>query len=165
MAKNFRKKEAHREEKSEFEQKLVDLARVTRVVAGGKRMRFRACLVIGDKKGNIGFGIKKGADVSIAMNKSLEAARKNLIKINTDLETIPHELRVKFKAARILLRPAPKGRGIIAGGAVRIVLEMSGIKNIMAKTYGSKNKINNVIATFQALSKLKNIKKQALKKS
>lgn len=155
MAKFSRKRDSHRDEKNEFEQKLADLARVTRVVAGGKRMRFRACLVIGDKKGTVGYGIKKGADVSLAVAKAAEAARKNLLKVPGDLETIPHEIKEKFKAARILLRPSPKGRGIIAGGAVRIVLEMAGIKNVMAKTYGSKNKINNIIATFHALEKLK----------
>lgn len=139
----------------EFEQRVIDIARVTRVVAGGKRMRFRACVVIGNLKGKIGMGTKKGADVSTAVNKAVTAARKNLIKINTINETIPHHFRVKYKAASILIKPAPKGTGIKAGGPLRSVLEISGLKNIVAKMLGSENKINNVMALFIALRRLK----------
>jgi len=139
----------------EFEQKIIDLARVTRVMAGGKRMRFRACVVIGNKRGQIGFAIAKGADVTLAVNKAVTKAKKDLITIITKKDTIPHEVRVKYKAAQILLKPAPVGTGIKAGGAVREVLAISGIPNIVAKILGSNNKINNVKATFVALQKLK----------
>jgi len=139
----------------EFEQRVIDISRVTRVVAGGKRMRFRACVAIGNLKGKIGIGTKKGADVSTAVNKAVTAARKNLIKINLINDTIPHQFRVKFKAASILIKPAPKGTGIKAGGPLRSVLEISGLKNIVAKMLGSENKINNVMAIYIALRSLK----------
>lgn len=139
----------------EFDQRVIDIARITRVVAGGKRMRFRACVAIGNQKGKIGIGTKKGADVSLAVNKAVTAAKKNLININIINETIPHQFRLKFKAASILIKPAPKGTGIKAGGPLRSVLEISGIKNIVAKMLGSENKINNVMALYLALRGLK----------
>jgi len=137
----------------EFEQKIVDLARVTRVMAGGKRMRFRACVVIGNGEGKVGYGVAKGADVSISINKSVTQAKKRIMKVKIIDDTIPHEIKVKFKAARLMLKPAPAGTGVIAGGAVRTVMELAGIKNIVTKMIGSKNKINNVKATFLALSR------------
>lgn len=156
MRKNTsRQRKNYPEEKKEFEQKVIDIARVTRVVAGGKRMRFRACVVIGDLKGRIGVGVKKGSDVSVAVNKAVNAAKKNLVQIKMINETIPHEVRLKHKSALLLIKPAPKGTGIIAGGPVRAALEISGIKNIVAKMIGSKNKINNVRAVIEALSRLK----------
>lgn len=139
----------------EFEQKLIDLARVTRVVAGGKRLRFRACIVIGNKNGKVGYGIAKGNDVALAMGKAIRKAKKNIIEPIIVNETIPYEIREKFKAAKILLKPAVKGKGIRAGGVVRIILELAGIKNATSKILGSKNKINNVKVTFQALEKIK----------
>jgi small subunit ribosomal protein S5 len=140
--------------KPEFEQKLVDLARVTRVVKGGKRLRFRACLVIGDQKGKIGFGIAKGTDVSIAVNKAMLQAKKNLLQIDVQSETIPHEIRAKYGAAQVLLRPARKGHGLVAGGVVRVILTLAGFKNLTAKILGSDSKINNVKATMKALETL-----------
>jgi len=139
----------------EFEQRLVDLARVTRVVAGGKRLRFRACVVIGNKNGKVGYGMAKGNDVAVAVEKAVRKAKKNIIEPIIVNETIPHEIREKFKAAKILLKPAAKGKGIKAGGVVRIILELAGIENATGKILGSKNKINNVKATFKALKKLK----------
>ncbi|MFN3301534.1 MAG: 30S ribosomal protein S5 [Patescibacteria group bacterium] len=139
----------------EFEQKLVDLVRVTRVVAGGKRLRFRACVVIGNRNGKVGYGIGKANDVALAVEKAVRQAKKNIIEPPIVNETIPHDIKVKFKRAKIVLRPAKKGRGIRAGGVIRIVLELAGIKNATAKILGSKNKINNVKATFIALEKLK----------
>src|SRR3989339_641311 len=115
---DFKRKD--REEK-EFDQKVIDLARVTRVMAGGKRMRFRACVAIGDKKGRVGFGLAKGADVSIAVEKAVTKAKKSLIKVPIVRETIPHAIFIKYKAARILLKPAPIGTGIKAGGPERQV--------------------------------------------
>ena len=140
--------------KPEFEQKLVDLARVTRVVKGGKRLRVRACMVIGDYKGQVGLGVAKGADVSTAIDKSVRQAKKNLLKINVTEGTIPYEVRAKYKAAYVLLRPAKKGHGLVSGGVVRIVLSLVGFKNLTTKILGSNNKINNVKATMKALNML-----------
>jgi small subunit ribosomal protein S5 len=142
----------------EFDQVLIDVARVTRVMAGGKRMSFRACVVIGDRKGRVGMGLCKGADVSMAINKSVTAAKKRLIKIKTINDTIPCFIYEKFGAAKIILKPAPKGTGVMAGGAVRSVLELAGIKNVVSKMLGSKSKINNVQATLSALEKMRDLK-------
>ena len=138
----------------EFDQKIIDIARVTRVTAGGKRMRFRACVVIGDKKGKIGVATMKGADVSIAVNKAVSKAKKELLNVKTVSDSIPHRIEVKYKGAHVLLKPAPAGTGIIAGGVVRSVAELAGIKNLVGKILGSKNKINNVKATIEALNRL-----------
>jgi small subunit ribosomal protein S5 len=153
--KNFKRGNRRVEEKREFEQKLVDLARVTRVTRGGKRLSFRACVVIGDEKTKVGYGVSKGADVQIAINKAVTQAKKSLIKPKIVEGTLPHEMKIKYKAARIMLRPGKAGRGIIAGGVVRTMLEMAGYKDAVAKIYGSKNKINNVKAVYEALTRLK----------
>ncbi len=144
-------------EQDEFDQRMIDLARVTRVMAGGKRMRFRACMVIGDKKGRIGWGVAKGADVSMAIQKAVAQAKKNMMTVSIVDGTIPHEVNVKFKAARLLLKPAKSGKGLIAGGVVRTVLELAGVKNIISKMLGSKNKVNNVAAVFKALASLRRV--------
>jgi small subunit ribosomal protein S5 len=140
-----------------FEQKLIDLARVTRVMAGGKRMRFRACVVIGDGKGKVGTGLAKGADVQMAISKAVTQAKKNLITIPIYRGSIAHIVREKYKAAQVLIKPAPQGTGIIAGGPVRAVLQIVGIPNVVAKMLGSNNKVNNVNATLRALSRLHKI--------
>jgi len=142
-------------EKSEFDQSIVEIARVTRVMAGGKRMSFRACVVVGDHKGRVGLGLAKAKDVPMAVQKAVRQAEKNLIKVPLREGTITHEVRAKFGAAKILLKPAPLGTGIISGGAVRIVLELAGIENVVSKIFGSNNKINNIKATLLALSRLK----------
>jgi len=142
-------------EEKEFEQQLVDLARVTRVMKGGKRLSFRACIVLGNKKGEVAMGVAKSADVSTAIEKAVRQARKKIIKVPIINETIPHWIQVKYKAAKVLLRPAKMGHGIVAGGAVRTVLFLSGVKNVTAKILGSKNKINNVKATIKAFELLK----------
>ena len=152
MRENFKKRE-----KPEFEQRLVDLARVTRVMAGGKRLRFRACVVIGDSNKRIGWGVSKGTDVAIAINKAVAHAKKKILTVNITENTIPHEVTHKFKSAKVFLKPAPEGRGVIAGGVLRDVLELAGIKDIIAKMHGSKNKINNVRAVFEALEKLRKV--------
>lgn len=149
-------REKNLEEKSDLEQRIIDLSRVTRVTAGGKRMRFRACVVVGNKKGQVGWGVAKGADVTIAVNKAATKAKKRLIQIPLTKGTIPHQVQVKFKAATVLLKPASEGTGIIAGGAVRIVLELAGVPNIYSKILGSNNKINNVRVVFDALTSFKN---------
>lgn len=142
-------------EEREFDQEIIDISRVTRVVAGGKRMRFRACVVIGDRKGRVGYAIAKGADVSLAVNKAVTAAKKRLTTIIIQNTTIPHQVQYKFGAAKVFLKPAPEGTGVIAGGPVRAVIELSGIQNIVTKMQGSRNKLNNVKATFLALTSLR----------
>lgn len=139
----------------EFDQKIIDLARVTRVMAGGKRMRFRACVVIGDRKGRVAVGLGKGADVSLAISKATSQAKKQMVMIPMHEGTLPHEVSLKFGAAKILLKPAPQGTGVIAGGAVRSVLDLGGVPNVVAKMLGSRNKINNARATVAALRLLK----------
>lgn len=146
-----------RAEEKDFGQKIVDIARVTRVMAGGKRMRFRASVIVGDRRGKVGMAVAKGADVTLAVNKAAKKARKNLINVPIVNETIPHRVDVKSGAAKILIKPAPKGTGIIAGGAVRMVLDLAGVSNVVAKILGSKNKINNVNATIKALKMLKRV--------
>ncbi|MFH0828618.1 MAG: 30S ribosomal protein S5 [Candidatus Kerfeldbacteria bacterium] len=144
---------APREEK-EFQQKVIDIRRVARVVAGGKRMRFRALIAIGDGKGRIGIGIGKGLDVTSAISKGATIARKKLVSIPIVEETIPHTIRVKSGAALVLLKPAPKGSGVIAGGPVRSLMELAGVRNVIAKMLGSSNKINNVYAVMDAFGLL-----------
>jgi len=142
-------------EKPEFEQKLVDLARVTRVTRGGKQLSFRALIVLGDKKSKVSYGLAKGKDVTIAVSKAVEQAKKRMIVLNLNEGTISHEIRHKFGAARIMLKPAPTGTGVKAGGAVRTMLDLGGIENIVGKIMGSNNKINNIKCTFEALKLLK----------
>lgn len=139
----------------EFDQNIIDLARVTRVMAGGKRMRFRATVVIGDRKGKVGIGIGKALDVSEAINKAVNNAKKDLIQIPLYEGTLPHEISIKVGAAKVLLKPASDGTGIIAGGAVRSVLDLGGVPNVAAKMLGSRNKLNNARATITALRSLR----------
>ncbi|MFA6190201.1 MAG: 30S ribosomal protein S5 [Candidatus Staskawiczbacteria bacterium] len=142
--------------KDDFQTKLLDLARVTRVTGGGKRMSFRAVVVAGDKKGKIGIGIDKGKDVSQAVEKATRRAKKDLVSVVIVDGTIPHEVMAKSGPAVILLKPQKKGMGLVAGGAVRSICELAGIKNISSKILsGSKNKLNNARATIEALKKLK----------
>ena len=142
-------------EKPEFEQKLVDLARVTRVTKGGKQLAFRALVVIGDKKGKVSYGLAKGKDVTLAIGKAVDQAKKRMIKVEIVNKTISHEIGHKFKASRILFKPAPKGTGVKAGGAVRVMLDMAGIEDVVAKIMGCNNKINNVKCVYEALTLLK----------
>jgi len=143
-------------QKDEFETKLLDLARVTRVTGGGKRMSFRAVVIAGDKKGKVGVGIDKGKDVSQAIEKATRRAKRDLFSVIIVDGTIPHEVMAKSGPAVILLKPQKKGRGLVAGGAVRTICDLAGIKNISSKILsGSKNKLNNARATIEALKKLK----------
>lgn len=145
-------------EKSEFNQVTLDLARVTRVTKGGKRMRFRATVVIGDGKGRVGFATSKGVDVQASVMKAANKAKKHLITIPMERETIPHKVHAKAGAAQVIIMPAPQGSGIIAGGPVRVVLQLAGVPNAAAKILGANNKINNVRATIDALKTLKAIR-------
>ena len=149
-----------RRERPEFDQKLLDLARVTRVVKGGRRFRFRATLVIGNRKGKVGVGVAKGADVSVAIEKAYNDAKKNMIEVKMEGNTIPHDVKIKLGSARIMLKPASEGRGIIAGGAVRAVIDLAGIKDIVSKSLGTANKLNVARATIEALKIFKDSKKR-----
>ncbi len=142
-------------EKREFDQKVVEVKRVTRVVAGGKRMRFRALVVIGDHKGKIGMGLKKGMDVAESVNKAVNEAKKNMITLPLVNDTIPHELKIKYKSSQLMMQPARPGTGVIAGGAVRSVMDLAGVKNVISKMLGSNNKVNNIKAVFAAFKKMK----------
>lgn len=144
-----------RREKPEFEQKLLDLARVTRVVKGGRRFRFRATLVIGNRKGQVGVGVAKGSDVSDAIQKAYNDAKKSMITVKLSANTIPHDVQMKKGSAKILLKPAAEGRGVIAGGAVRAVVDLAGIRDIVSKSLGTSNKLNVARATIEALRSLK----------
>ena len=143
-------------EKPEFDQQIVDLSRVTRVTAGGKQLSFRALLIIGDRKGRVGYGLEKGKDVQIAVNKAYNHAKKNMITIPIVYDTLPHKITAKFKAAKVMVKPAPAGSGIIAGSVIRTVLELGGVPNASARVIGrSNNKITNVKALFVALQSFK----------
>jgi len=139
----------------EYDQRLLDVARVTRVVAGGKRFRFRVTVVIGDKLGKVGVGIAKGQDVTTAVEKAVSDAKKHLFKVPIVNGTIVKQVQAKYSAAKILLKPAKQGKGIVAGGAVRVVCELAGIENIVGKVLGrTRNKLNNARATIKALQQL-----------
>ncbi len=143
--------------KPEFDQKILDIRRVTRVVSGGRRMSFAVALVIGDKKGSVGLGTGKGADTALAINKALKSAKKNMIKIKfTKTNSIPHEVSAKYCSSKVNITPN-RGKGMVAGSAVRDILVFAGLKNVTAKIHsGSKNKLNNGRATMMALSEVAN---------
>ncbi|MDD5593297.1 MAG: 30S ribosomal protein S5 [Candidatus Margulisbacteria bacterium] len=149
---------------SEYKEKVVNIARVTKVVKGGKKMGFRAVVVVGDMKTKVGLGIGKAAEVSAAIRKGVEAGKKGLIEVPLYSGTIPHDVIGKFSASTVVLRPAPRGTGVIAGGAVRTILELCGLKNIVAKSIGSANPINVARATLHALGSLKNLETLTLQR-
>lgn len=151
--KPFRKSDSQREVK-EYDEEVVEIRRVTRVVKGGRRLRFRALVVIGNRKGKLGIGTGKSTEVTGAIQKAISHAKKSMICVTLNGETIPHEVYTKYKSAKLLLMPAGPGTGIIAGGSVRKVLELAGVKNILSKMIGASNKLNNVYATVQALELL-----------
>jgi len=143
-------------EKDEFESKLLDLSRVTHVRAGGKKLRFRAVVVSGNKKGKVGLGVGTGLDVAQSIEKATRLSKKNLVEVPIVEGTIPHEVYAKFGPAEILLKPQSKGRGLVAGGTVRVICNLAGIKNISSKVLGrTGNKLNNGQATIKALEKLR----------
>jgi small subunit ribosomal protein S5 len=147
------------QEEKQFDERVVHIDRVARVVKGGRRFRFRALVVIGDHKGKVGIGTAKGADVTAAVAKAVDVAKKSLIKVNLYKGTIPHEAEAKVSGARILVKPASAGTGLIAGGVVRTVLEVAGISNALSKSLGSTNKINTAYATIAALQSIEPAKK------
>ena len=150
-----RKKFSSRKERPEYDQTLLDLARVTRVVKGGRRFRFRATLVIGNRNGKAGVGVAKGADVSEAVRKAFNDAKKKLILVKRHNSTIACPAEAKVGSAKVMLKPAKAGRGIVAGGSVRAVVELAGIRDIVSKSMGSSNKLSVARATLAALENVK----------
>jgi small subunit ribosomal protein S5 len=138
----------------EFDETVVEINRVSKKTKGGNTMRFSALVVVGDKKGRVGVGLEKAPDVRNSIQKSIAAAKRNLVSIPLSGTTIPHSVREKFSAARVILKPAPTGSGIIAGGPMRVVLEAAGVRDAVGKILGTNNKISNVYATLEALKKI-----------
>ena len=142
------------QEEKQFEERVVSIDRVARVVKGGRRFRFRALVVIGDKKGQVGIGIAKGADVQAAVSKAVDMAKKRLVTVPIFNGTLPHEAQAKVAGANIFVKPASPGTGLIAGGVLRTVLEIAGYSNALSKSLGSSNKINSAYATIAALQSI-----------
>lgn len=149
------------EQVSEFKEKLVAVNRVTKVVKGGRNFRFSALVVVGDENGRVGAGMGKAAEISEAIRKGTEDAKKHLVSVPLLDTSIPHEVIGRFGTSKVVLLPAPEGTGVIAGGAARAVLELAGVKNIRTKSYGSSNKINTVKATIEGLKMLRSAEQVA----
>ena len=148
----------------QFEERVIEIARVAKVVKGGRRFQFRVTVVTGDKRGNIGMGVGKANAVPDAMRKASDRARKDLRTVNLSGTTIPHEILGKVAGARVLLKPASPGTGVIAAGGVRAVLEVAGVRDILTKSMGSANILNVVMATFDALDNLKSPQQEAARR-
>ena len=144
---------------TEFEEKVLYINRCSKVVKGGRKFSFSALILIGDGQGHVGYGFAKANEVSDAIRKGTEAARKNVYTIEMEGTSIPHDVYVEWDGSKILFKPAPEGAGIVAGSKIRSVLELGGIKNIIAKSLGSSNPLNLVKATFKAFQRLKNREK------
>lgn len=142
------------DEPKEFEEKVVQVNRVSKKTKGGNRIGFSVIVVVGDRKGRVGVGLGKARDVVSGIRKGISLAKKSLIKVPITNGTIPHDIYIKRGAAKVLLKPAPEGSGVIAGGAVRVVVEAAGIRNISSKVLGTKNPASNIYATLDALEKL-----------
>jgi len=157
MAENTRYKKSE-EVGTEFEEKVLYINRCSKVVKGGRKFSFSALILIGDGQGHVGLGFAKANEVADAIRKGTEAARKNVLSFEMEESTIPHEIIVDWDGAKVLLKPAPEGTGVVAGSKIRSVLEMGGLRNIVAKSLGSNNPLNQVRATFKALESLRNRK-------
>lgn len=142
------------QEPKEFEELVINIDRVSRVVKGGRRFRFKALVVVGNRKGKVGVGVAKGQDVQTAVAKATDVAKKHLISIPILNETIPHDAEIRFSGAQVLIKPAAPGTGIIAGGVVRQIIGVTGIRNMLSKSLGSTNKVNIAYATIEALKSL-----------
>lgn len=147
----------NRPQNSEFDERVIQVNRVSKKVSGGNKIGFSVLVVVGDKKGRVGVGLGKAADVASAVRKAVAYAKKHLLIVPIVKTSIPHEIRIKKGAAKIILKPAPAGTGIRAGGAVRAVVEAAGIKDIVSKILGTDNQASNVYATFEALSRFKKL--------
>jgi small subunit ribosomal protein S5 len=147
-------REPYQRPEKEFDETVVEINRVSKKTKGGNQMRFSSLVVVGDKKGRVGVGLEKAPDVRNAIQKSFAAAKRNLVTIPLSGTTIPHSVEEKFSAARVILKPAPAGSGIIAGGPMRVVLEAAGVRDAVGKILGTNNKISNVYATLEALKKI-----------
>lgn len=141
--------------KKEFEEVLLEVGRVTKVTSGGRQLRFRAAVVIGDRKGRVGFGLGKAAEVSVAVEKAVNSAKRHLIKVPLENGTVPYQVDTKFKSVKIMIHPAKEGTGIIAGGSARRILELAGCQNILSKRHGGRNVITTAYATMEALKMYK----------
>lgn len=150
--------------KSEFEERVVSIDRVSYTVAGGRRLRFRALVVVGNRAGKVGMGVAKAGEVQAAVQKAVASAKKHMVTVPIIAETIPHAVNMRFGSAHIFLKPARPGTSVIAGGSVRAVIELAGIKNLLSKVLGSNNKINNVSATIEALRSMRPAPYQTLDK-
>lgn len=150
----------HREPK-EYDEQVIQIDRVTKVVKGGRRLRFRATVCIGNRKGKVGIGLGKSNEVTGAIQKAIAKAKKDLITVPIDGSTIPHDIRIKCKSSDILILPAAPGTGLIAGGTIRKVLELAGIKDVLSKSYGTTNKVNNTKATIEGLKSLRETPRMA----
>lgn len=153
--KGNKKGDFQRKEVKEFEEEVIEIARVTKVVKGGRKLRFRATVAIGNKKNRVGLGMGKSHEVTGAIQKAIARAKKNMITVLLDGSTIPHDVYIKFKTSKILLMPAAPGTGIIAGGSIRKLLELAGVKDILGKALGTNNKVCNAKATIELLKLLK----------
>ncbi|MFA5692708.1 MAG: 30S ribosomal protein S5 [Acholeplasmataceae bacterium] len=158
--KTFEKHDEH-EQQPTLEERVVNIKRVTKVVKGGRRFRFAVLVVVGNKQGKVGFGTGKATEIPEAIKKAIDNAKKNIITVPLIKETIPHEVRGVFGGAKIVIKPATPGTGIIAGGAARIIFELAGINDILSKSLGSKTEINLVRATFSGLESLTTIEEVA----
>jgi small subunit ribosomal protein S5 len=164
MAENRRNEQQNFETQDQFEERVIEIARVAKVVKGGRRFQFRVTVVVGDKKGTISMGVGKANAVPDAMRKASERARKNMQVVNLAGTTIPHEVLGKVAGARVMLKPASPGTGVIAAGGVRAVLEVAGVRDILTKSQGSANVLNVVQATFDALGQLKSPQEEAARR-
>jgi small subunit ribosomal protein S5 len=149
-----RNRENQPQEEKLFDERVIHVDRVARVVKGGRRFRFRALVVVGDRKHRVGVGTAKGADVTAAVAKAVEVAKKNMINVVLYKGTLPHEAQAKVGGANILIMPASPGTGLIAGGTIRTVLEVAGVQDVLSKSLGSSNKVNMAYATIEALSSM-----------
>ncbi len=151
---NDRRRPQEPQEEKQFDERIIHINRVARVVKGGRRFRFQALVVVGDRKHKVGVGIAKGADVTSAVTKATEVAKKHMMNVNLYKGTIPHEALGRVGGAKIMIKPASAGTGLIAGGVVRTILEVAGVSNVLSKSLGSTNKINTAYATLAALEQL-----------
>ncbi len=159
MAKKFKKNHRREKEVKEFEEEVLQIDRVTRVVKGGRRLRFRCLVAIGDKKGRVGVGVGKATEVVSGIKKAVTRAKQSLVTVPlTDSDSIPHEVHIKHKAARMFIMPASPGTGVIAGGALRKILGLAGVKNVLSKNHGTNNKLVTAQAAIMALETLRPVK-------